>query len=91
MRLVGASNWFVQGPFVIEGILDGLIAATLTFGLFFGVALLARDPIAHFLPGVDLLVYYRIDWLELFGFTAILGVGTGVISSAIAIRRYLRV
>jgi len=90
MRLVGASNWFIRGPFVVEGALNGIIAAVVTFALFFGIALLVREPVARFLPGVDLFLYYRAHWAELLGFSAILGVATSIASSAVAIRRYLR-
>lgn len=91
MRLVGASNWFIRGPFVVAGSLNGLLGAALTFVLFFGIVSIVRDPLARFIPGVDLVAYYKAHWSGLLGFMTVLGIGTSIVSSAIAIRRYLRV
>lgn len=91
MRLVGGSNWFIRGPFVIEGIISGLIGAFVTFGLFWFLADAFQEPVARFVPSVDLLAYYRQNWASLFGLVAGMGVATSVVSSYIAIRRYLRV
>ena len=46
MRLVGASNWFVKGPFIVQSILYGAFAVIVVNLLFFG-GLLARH--FHFL------------------------------------------
>lgn len=91
MRLVGASNWFIRGPFIIEGILSGLVAAVITFGVYLLTVWVLRDVITQILPGVDLLTYYKQHWAGIFGIAAGLGVATSIFSSAIAIRRYLRV
>ena len=91
MRLVGASNWFIRGPFVVEGMLGGLIAGGATFFIFFGLVYLGAAPIAKFLPGVDMLVYYKTHWYEIFAFTAGLGILASTLSSYVAIRRYLKV
>src|SRR5438128_9887449 len=37
MKLVGATEWFVRGPFVIEGVMTGVLAASLALGLLVGV------------------------------------------------------
>ena len=91
MRLVGASNWFIRGPFVIAGVVHGLVAAALTYGLFYGVVRIVQDPIARFVPGVDLVAYYQANSLQLLTFVVGLGILTTILSSAVAIRRYLRV
>lgn len=91
MRLVGGSNWFIRGPFLVEGVVSGLVAAFVTVGIFWGLMDLLREPVAAFVPGVDLVAYYRMHWTGVFGMLAGLGVFTSVFSSAIAIRRYLRI
>jgi cell division transport system permease protein len=37
MRLIGATNWFIKGPFLTEGLLQGLVGALLSLGLLFGM------------------------------------------------------
>ncbi|MAZ67593.1 hypothetical protein CL652_02360 [bacterium] len=90
MQLVGASDWYVQGPFVIEGALYGF-----TGGL---VALLALYPVAvwlgpasqAFLGSFNVLSYYGNNFGWLFFVLVGTGVGLGAVSSFLAVRRYLQ-
>jgi cell division transport system permease protein len=91
MRLVGASNWFIRGPFLVAGIISGLLGAVVTFSMFFAVVWFVRDPVLRFIPGVDLLRYYRLHWAEILGFVSAVAVFVSTTSSFVAIRRYLRV
>lgn len=91
MRLVGASNWFIRGPFVVQGVLNGLFAAVFTLGIFAAVAYAVTPPVAHFIGRVNLWEYYQANMAKLFLLQAGLGIGIGVFSSLIAIRRHLRV
>jgi cell division transport system permease protein len=90
MRLVGASNWFIRGPFVIEGVIYGVAAGLITLFMLYPLLLLFSSKITGFLPSVDLLYYYQVNFWQ---FTLLLlGVGVllGSVSSLIAIRRYLK-
>jgi len=49
MKLVGASNWYARGPFIIEGVMYGIVSSTLALLLFYPVTLWF-GPIASFLP-----------------------------------------
>ena len=88
MRLVGASRWFIVGPFVIEAALYGIIAA-----LFSGVAVYAgtfalRSSFVSTLdPTIEIMKNY---WY--FTFSSLIGAGIliGVVSSFFATRKYLR-
>lgn len=91
MRLVGASNWYIRGPFVVAGVLNGLIGSLTTFGLLYVVVRVVRDPVLQFVPSVDILAYYQTNWVSLLAFVVGLGMMTTISSSAIAIRRYLRI
>ncbi len=90
MRLVGASNTFIRGPFMLQGIMYGVVAGVL--------ALLVLYPILVWLgPRTELyfelnLFSYFIDNFTYF-FTTIIGVGVaiGFISSTLAVARYLRI
>jgi len=44
MKLVGATNWFIRWPFVIEGIICGLVGAILSVALLYGVKVGVVDP-----------------------------------------------
>jgi len=91
MRLVGASNWYIRGPFVVTGIVNGLIGSMLTFGLLYMVVRAVNESVLSFVPGVNLLDYYVANWTSLLALVVGLGITTTVLSSAVAIRRYLRI
>jgi len=91
MRLVGASNWFIRGPFMFQGIVVG-IAATLITLLIFTIAIFFLSPkIEVLLPGFNLLSYFGAHFWILLLIQLTTGIGLGVISSWIAIRKYLEV
>lgn len=91
MRLMGASNQYIRGPFLIEGAVYGLISALVTLILFFPLTLFLRSGIAEAFSGVDLFSMY----VSQFSFFAvvIIGVGVilGVVSTFLAVRKYLSV
>jgi len=90
MKLVGATNWFIRGPFLVEGSIYGIISGVLTTLLFYPILLLVSPRISGFLPDVDLLYFYQANFLSILLFQMIIGIGLGVASSFIAIRRYLK-
>ena len=91
MRLVGASNFFTRGPYLIEGIIYGLIAGFLSFGVFVPVIYFIAPYIKTFIPEMNLWVYLYSNSLILIGYQILFGVILGVISSSIAIRKYLNI
>lgn len=91
MRLVGATNWYVRGPFMIEGLIHGGLAAIATSLLFFPIIWLASAKILIFLPSVNLFKYFTGNFFEFLSILFVIGALLGVGSSVIAIRRYLKV
>ena len=90
MRLVGASNTYVKMPFVFEGMLYGLVAALTTAILLFGAAYYIAPLTEGAIPQGNFMgLYMGYFWYTLGGLMA-LGILLGVLSSAIAIRRYLK-
>ncbi|MBI4117186.1 MAG: ABC transporter permease [Parcubacteria group bacterium] len=91
MRLVGASNWHIRGPFVVEGALYGVIAGLAVLIIFYPAVYLASPRVQTFIPSVNLASYFS----NFFGQMAILvlgsGIALGVVSSMIAVKRYLRI
>jgi cell division transport system permease protein len=91
MRLVGANNSFVRGPFVVEGMMYGLVAAIIATALFYPVTLWIRGATEEFYGGVDLFFYYMMNLNEIFGTLLLVGVFLGAVSSYLAVRKYLKV
>ncbi len=90
MRLVGASSWFIRGPFLVEGVIYGLVAAIITLILLFPILYFVSPKITSFLPGVDLLYFYQANFWQYFLLLLFVGAALGGVSSFIAIRRYLK-
>lgn len=91
MKLVGASNWFVRGPFIVEGVLHGLAASGFAFMIIIpGVAALGPK-LFNFLPDINLVTYLGDNFWSLLLFQTLGGIALGVFSSWFAIRKYLRV
>lgn len=90
MRLVGAENKYVQGPFMIEGIVHGLVASVITLILFYPITLWLTNNTQAFFGGMSLLQYYADNFIQFFGILIVCGVLLGMISAWFAIRKYLR-
>jgi cell division transport system permease protein len=89
MKLVGASNWFVRGPFMVEGLLTGLLgAAAAVILLFLGKELVLPTTIGRLDAGKDVNAIA-------FEYTALLvltiGLLLGAAGSSITMRRFLKV
>lgn len=91
MKLVGASNWYVRGPFLVEGMIYGVLAAMITLLLIYPSLYLVSPKITSFLPEVDILYFFELNIGQILILLIGVGVALGSLSSAIAIRRYLRV
>ncbi len=91
MRLVGASNMYIQGPFVVTGVITGVIAATLVLLLLWPATWYAGAKTAGWFGGFDLAIYYGDNFALVFSILMLSGVALGTIASVFAIRRYLKV
>ena len=94
MRLLGASTWYIRGPFVVETVLYGIIAAIISVTLcnaLFTVASSAFD--ASSLGLLDIRFadeYFASHFWLILGAQLAIGVSIGSISSIVATRRYLK-
>lgn len=91
MRLVGASNFFIEGPFVVQGVLVGIVGALFTFFVLFVGAWFAGPRLEGFLSGFHLFEYFAARLFIFLVLNLAVGIGLGVFSSLIAIQRYLRI
>jgi len=89
MKLVGASSKYVRGPFVVEGAIYGLIATIIAVAIFFPVTLWFGNNMTNFLD-LNLYQYYLANFFQIFSIVLISGLGLGVISSTLAISKYLK-
>ncbi len=89
MRLVGGSNEYIRGPFVVEGVLYGLVAGFLTLILFYPITYWLKNTTQTFYGGVDLLHYFVANFVQIFLVVILSGVVLGAISSYLAVRKYL--
>ena len=88
MRLVGASKMRVRGPFMIEGVIYGVIAAFATLIIFWpATAWLGRN-MTNFL-GLNIYDYYISNFFQIFAIILLSGIILGAISSFWAVRKYL--
>jgi cell division transport system permease protein len=91
MKLVGASNWFVRGPFMLEGLLTGLAGAVLAVVLLFlGKTLVLPTILGHVTSGTSDGVHawpFSLNALMLI----IAGLLLGALGSGLTIRRFLQV
>ncbi|MSU56361.1 MAG: ABC transporter permease [Candidatus Taylorbacteria bacterium] len=91
MRLVGASNTYIRGPFVVSGVLYGVSAALLTLALFYPLTYYLGDSTENFFSGLNLFRYYLAHFGEFSLVIAGSGIVLGALSSFLAVRRYLNV
>lgn len=90
MRLVGATNSYVRGPFIVEGILYGVVAGIISLALFYPITLSLMNNTQEFYGGIDLFNYYILNFEEIFVIIMVSGILLGMISSFLAVQRYLK-
>ena len=90
MKLVGASNTYVRGPFVVTGVMYGLVSALITIVLLYPILYYSRSFTIAF-AGIDLLHYYLQHFGEIFVLLFGAGALVGGVSSFLAVKRYLKV
>lgn len=92
MKLVGATNWFIRIPFMLEGLFAALVGALVSIGIVLGSNWLLFSRVGNALPFLENV--FRFSAGELFSVTIVLvGVGAlvGLAGSSMALRRFLEV
>lgn len=91
MRLVGASNSYIRGPFVVTGIISGAIAALIVLLLLIPATWYAGEKTSAWLGGFNVASYYRVHFIYIASIITASGVVLGAFASMLAIRRYLKI
>lgn len=90
MRLVGASNWFIRTPFLMEGVIQSLVGAALAIGSLALVWLYVLPAAKESLPFLPLTLTGAAAAQVSF-ILVVAGIVIGLIGSGLAMRRYLKV
>lgn len=89
MRLVGASNSFIRGPFMLQGIMYGLVSGVLALLILYPILVWLGPGTEEFFD-LNLFDYFVNNFGYIFGVLVGIGVALGLVSSILAITRYLR-
>ena len=91
MKAVGATNWFIRWPFIIEGMILGTISGIVSLGVLWGLYAVAEKVFAQTLSliGFSLVPFSEYWWQILLVFVAI-GLFTGGFGSLVSMAKYLK-
>ncbi len=91
MKLIGASNWFIRTPFLLEGIFYGAVGAVIGWGISYGVLYFYATPkISSFFGSVPVLPIEPLLMIQVLGILFVSAIVLGVFSSFLAVLRYLK-
>ena len=90
-RLVGASTRYIKGPFVVSGIMYGVVASILALILFLPITYWAGPYTESLGTGINLFYYYLSHIISVFGMMLLSGVLIGILSSYLAVKKYLKI
>src|SRR3989344_3834399 len=95
MRLVGASRWYIQGPFLVESVLVAVMSVIISTSILYASLHTMAPQINQFFfagqnANFDIYQYFVDHWLQAIGIQFGAAVLLAVVSSYIAVRRYLR-
>lgn len=91
MKLVGASNMFIRGPFIVEAVLYSVVATLATIVIFFPATAWVTKKTVFFFEGLNINSFYTAHLFELSLSLLLFGAVLTIISSLLAVRKYLKV
>jgi cell division transport system permease protein len=90
MRLIGASNWFIRTPFLLEGVIYGMLGSMVGWLLSYGILLYASPMLESFLKGVPVFPIPPITIVAILGVELLIAIILGIFASYTAVLRYLK-
>lgn len=91
MQLVGASRAFIRGPFLVEGIIHGILSALFTLAVFYPVFWFTGTKTKALFGGLNIFEYFLSNIFQIAAILLLIGIILGTLSAALAVRRYLKV
>lgn len=90
MKLIGASSWYIRWPFIVEGMLYGVVGSVLGWIVAFGILLYATPALSTYFAGFQIFPLPTVLLLELLGAEIMIAIILGIFSSFAAVLRYLK-
>jgi cell division transport system permease protein len=90
MQLVGATNWFIRGPFIFEASLYGIIAAVIALVIIYTVVLGGAPKLGSYIDTGSIVGFLQSHVLLVSAVELSIGILIGAISSLFALKRYLK-
>lgn len=90
-RMVGASNWFIQGPFLVQGMIFGTIAFLIAFLSFTAFCWFLGPKLQFYLAGLNIYDIFLENFWNFFSLQFFSGIFLAVFSSFVAVRKYLKI
>lgn len=90
MKLIGATSWYIRWPFIAEGVAYGIIGSVIGWFIATGALLYATPFLESFLKGIPVLPVSYTSLLILLGIEILFAIFLGIISSFLAVFRYLK-
>lgn len=91
MKLLGASNWFIRAPFILEGVFYGVVGAFFAWVTSYAILWYFTPLLSSQLGDINLLPVSPVFMLGILGVELLVAVLIGVVSSYGAARRYLKI
>lgn len=91
MQLVGAADYYIRGPFIVEGMMHGTAATLIALIVFYPLTMWMGPATESFFGNINVFDYYITHFGELFFLLLACGLFLGGFSSFLAVRRYLKV
>ena len=93
MRLVGANKWFIQAPYLLEGVIYSVLACAITILIFYPLLGVMQGYFSGFFmeSSFNLMDYFNQHFIKIFGFEILAMIVLNVISASWATRKYLQI
>lgn len=91
MRLVGGSNRHIKAPFLVEGGLYGTFAAFISLVIFYPLVIFVSPKVESLMPGLGLVEHFISNGFQFVFMVFFVGILLGIVSSLVAIRKFLRI
>jgi cell division transport system permease protein len=90
MKLVGATNWFIRGPFIFEAALYGIIATIISVVLCYSLVLGVGPQLGSYIDTQTIIEVFRNHPFVIISVELLIGVVIGATSSLLAMSRYMK-